>query len=124
MRNFIIEGRTDLPSVHFNEKDGFIEIKGSSAFKNPIDFYLDLVKWIYIFNLDPSKTKTINIRLDAIDKSSARWMYLIIKQLEKIDSSSARTIINWFYKMKNSRVYSVGDRYRSSVRLPFNLITA
>lgn len=124
MRNFIIEGKANLPSVHINENDGFIEIKGSSAIKNPIDFYLDLVKWIYIFELDSAKTRVVNIRLDAIDNSSDRWMFLVIKQLEKIDSSSARTIINWFYKMKRSRIYSIGDKYRSSVSLPFNLVAA
>ena len=124
MRNFIIEGKANSPSVHFNEKGSFIEIKGSSAIKNPIDFYLDLVKWIYVFETESVRTKIVNIKLDSIDNSSARWMLLVIKQLEKIDSNSTRTIINWFYTIKNSRVYSIGNKYRSSVRLPFNLITA
>ncbi len=124
MRNFIIEGKANAPSIHINEKDGFIEIKGSSAIKNPIDFYLDLVKWIYIFRLDSAKPKVVNIRLDNIDKSSARWMFLVIKQMEKMECSSARTSINWFYKLKNSRIYSIGDKYRSSVSLPFNMVTA
>ena len=123
MKNIIIEGKSGSPSLHINEADGFIEIKGTSAIKNPIDFYLNLVKWVYIFNPDSNEIKKFNVRLDTMDNSSARWLFLIIKQMEKIDNASTRIIINWYYKLKNSRMYSFGNKYQSTVRLPFNLIT-
>ena len=123
MKNIIIEGKSGSPSLHINEADGFIEIKGTSKIKNPIDFYLDLVKWIYIFKPDSDEIKKFNIRLDSMDNSSARWLFLIIKQIEKIDDASTCTIINWYYKLKSSRIYSIGNRYQNTVGLPFNLIT-
>ncbi|MBN2348367.1 MAG: SiaC family regulatory phosphoprotein [Bacteroidales bacterium] len=124
MQNFCIEGSKNSPEVSINSLEGIIEIKGVSTFQDPIDFYLDLAKWIYAFNIKKINTRTVNIKLDKVNNGSARWMFLIIKQLEKIDQQTNSIRINWYYSKNNSQIFSIGQKYCSTVNLPFTLIAA
>ncbi|MBN1952634.1 MAG: SiaC family regulatory phosphoprotein [Bacteroidales bacterium] len=95
MRTFAIEGNGESPEVFLDEKRMLFEISGNSTLKDTNWFYSNLLKWMIAFNSGESRTRTVNIRLQRMNDSSAKWLTHILRKL--IYFMPEETIeINWY----------------------------
>ena len=124
MKNYQIEGSDRSPAVNIDGNTGIIDISGISNFKSPDFFYKNLTRWILAFNKYPNKTRIVNIRLIHINKSSAKWLKYALEQLEKNSDVYAKPQINWYCSNQNEFVLTMGEKYRSALKLPFYIIAA
>ena len=102
MRTFAIEGSGDSPHVILDEAKKLLEISGNSTLKDTNWFYTNMLKWMIAFNSGDSRTETINIRLQRINDSSAKWLTHIFRKLQYFAPDSAPEI-NWFANNRNNR---------------------
>jgi hypothetical protein len=95
MRTFAIEGNHESPEVFLDEKKMLLEITGNSTLKDTNWFYSNLLKWMIAFNMGESKTRTVNIKLQRINDSSAKWLTHILRKLVYIVPGT-NLEINWY----------------------------
>ncbi len=124
MRKYQIEGSYNSPAVVIDESTGIVNITGSSDFKFAKYFYQNLSRWINAFNLSLNKTKVVNIRLTDINKSSEKWLKYTLEQIEKLSFDNMKPVINWYYSRNNKIIMRMGESYRMTLNLPFNVIAS
>lgn len=102
MRTYAIEGSIESPNVILDEAKRLLEISGNSTLKDTNWFYSNLLKWMIAFNSGNSRTETVNIRLQRINDSSARWLtHILSKLIYFVPEPSIE--INWYTNEKGSR---------------------
>jgi hypothetical protein len=103
MRTFAIEGNAEAPEVFLDEGNNLMEISGNSTLKDTNWFYSNLLKWLIAFNAGDSKTRTVNIRLQRINDSSAKWLTHILRKLIYFVPESTIEI-NWYTNSKSRKL--------------------
>ena len=103
MRTFAIEGNAEAPEVFLDEGNNLFEISGNSTLKDTNWFYSNLLKWMIAFNSGDSKTRTVNIRLQRINDSSAKWLTHILRKLIYFVPESSIEI-NWYTNSKSRKL--------------------
>ena len=103
MRTFAIEGNAEAPEVFLDEGNSLFEISGNSTLKDTNWFYSNLLKWMIAFNSGESRTRTVNIRLQRINDSSAKWLTHILRKLIYFVPESSIEI-NWYTNSKSRKL--------------------
>lgn len=124
MKQIRIKQTTDSPSLIIDGEVGMIRIAGKAIAHEPFKVYKRLEKEISEYCLDPYKLSTVNIRLINLSSSASKWLYHLLKEIEKIDSEESRVIVNWIYDEDNDVMLETGEDFRQIIDLPFNLIAA
>ncbi len=123
MLTFRIEGRKTSPEVVIDKKNHAINISGSSTFKNTSWFYSNVLKWVIAFHLKGAESTTINIRLNRMNDSSAKWILLIVKKLSVL-LPKHNIKVNWYYEPNNTIMQLNGERLKLNSMIPVNIIAA
>ena len=120
MRTFWIEAGNDSPYVILDESKKLVEITGNSTLKEAHWFYSNLLKWMIAFNLGINRTETVNIKLNRINDSSARWITLIFGRFIKLFPNTPLEI-NWEILSKNARVKEVALVFKNQIGYKVNM---
>ena len=120
MRTFSIEGGNRSPQVVIDENRNLVEISGNSTLLETNWFYGNLLKWIIAFNLGQNQTKTVNIRLRRLNKSSSKWIILIFNQVRNIFPGS-NLEINWYFETNNQNSANFGQYLKNQSRNKVNI---
>ena len=120
MRTFNIEGGLTSPQVFIDESKRIVEITGNSTLPNTNWFYGNLLKWILAFNLGESQTKTVNIRLQKMNRSSSKWITLIFNQVKNLIPTS-NFEINWYFDQNNQNLLNFGHYLKNQSRSKVNI---
>jgi len=123
MFTFKIEGKRYSPEILIDGKSQRIEIKGSSMLDDASWFYSSVLKWVVAFNKYEDSATTFNIRLDQVNKSSRKWIMLIVRKLSVI-LPNHQVIVNWYYQSNDKAMQLNGERLKLESMLPVNIIAA
>lgn len=120
MRTFWIEEGNDSPYVILDESKKLVEITGNSTLKEAHWFYSNLLKWMIAFNSGINRTETVNIKLNRINDSSAKWITLIFGRFIKLFPNTPLEI-NWEIRSKNARVKEVALVFKNQIGYRVNM---
>jgi hypothetical protein len=124
MKRIRIKQTTDSPSLIIDGEVGLIRIAGKAIAHNPGTVYKKLEKEIAEYCLDPHLLSTVNIRLINLSSSASKWLYHLLKEIEKINGDETQVIVNWIYEKDNEVMLETGEDFQQIIDLPFNLIAA
>lgn len=118
----IIEETEDTPKVILNKENNTFEIEGKSLPENSSEFYSPILGWILEYAKNPNKSTHLICKIEYLNSSSARRLYELFNELEKIPQSGNEAKVSWYYEDGDRLMKNKGNEFKSIVEIPFNLI--
>jgi hypothetical protein len=122
MEKLEIEKRNNTPSVVFDPDSGHLKIEGRSIPENPGEFYDELIEWIREYFQTPCSTTIIDMNLEYVNSGSSKYLLGLFRVIKEEAGKGTDVVINWYYEEDDEAILSLGEHYKSSLKMPFNLI--
>ena len=122
MKELIIEKTSSTPLVVFNPETGQLKIEGRSIPENPGEFFETLINWLKFYFDAPAPYTQMDLNLEYVNSGSSKYLLGIFRLIKKKHDEGKKSIINWYYEEDDEAILSLGEHYRSTVKIPFNLI--
>jgi hypothetical protein len=102
MKELIIKKTPNTPNVNLNPETGVMKIEGRSIPENPGDFFDPIIEWLEEYFQHPIDVTSFEMNLEYDDGKSC--------------------LINWYYEEDDEAIFSLGEHYRNTIKIPFKLI--
>lgn len=122
MEKLDIEKRNNTPAVVFDSASGSLKIEGRSIPENPGEFYDELIDWIKEYFKEPKELTTIDLNLEYVNSGSSKYLLGLFRVIKEEAQKGNIVTINWYYEEDDEAILSLGEHYKSSLKIPFNLI--
>ena len=122
MKKLIIEKTSNTPYANFNSKTGVLKLEGRSIPEDPDSFYYQLLDWVTVYFSNPNKLTIINMQLEYINSGSSKNILDIFITINNHYKEGKNCLINWYYEEDDEAVYELGIHYKSTVKIPFNIL--
>jgi hypothetical protein len=122
MEKLEIERKANTPSILFDPETGNLKIEGRSIPENPGDFYDELIAWIRDYFNNPKPVTTLDLNLEYVNSGSSKYLLSLFRILKEEVQKGCKININWYYEEDDEAIQSLGEHYKSSLKIPFNLI--
>ena len=122
MSEYRINKTLNTPEIVFDPSQGLLSIEGRSIPENPNDFYTPLFKWMESYFDAPKEKTKINIKLEYINSGSSKFLLQFLRYIKQKFDEGNECVVNWYYEEDDEAVQELGEHYRSSVKIPFNMI--
>lgn len=122
MEELLIEKTGNTPKVHFNHEEGKLVIEGRSIPENPGDFFERLIEWLDSYYKSPQETTQMYLNLEYVNSGSSKYLLGIFRMIKKRYDEGNNCIINWYYEEDDEAILSLGEHFKSTIKIPFNLI--
>ncbi|MBN2611694.1 MAG: DUF1987 domain-containing protein [Bacteroidales bacterium] len=122
MKELVIERTSNTPAVNFNPDEGLLKIEGRSIPENPGEFFEKLIDWIKKYYDNPASYTRIKLNLEYVNSGSSKYLLGLFRLIKKKHDEGKKSEINWYYEEDDEAILSLGEHYRTSVKMPFNLI--
>jgi len=117
-----IERKSNTPAVLFDPESGHLKIEGRSIPENPGDFYDELIAWIREYFKAPQPATVIDLNLEYVNSGSSKYLLGLFKVIKEEAQKGFKVTVNWYYEEDDEAILSLGEHYKTSVKIPFNLI--
>jgi SiaC family regulatory phosphoprotein len=101
---------------------GRILIRGRSISENPGEFYRPVHEWIINYTSENEQMTNVQLGFEFINTTSIKWVYAILKELNRIPDLSEKAKIFWYYETGDDDMLDLGFILRSLVTCPFQII--
>jgi len=118
MENLIIKATPK--SFDVTLENGLIEIKGCSIINDPKVFFKPIQTWIINYLKNPHDYTLINMKIDYVDSASTKFLFEILKSLEKLMSEERSAQVNWYYDVNDPEILELGEILAGRIKIPFN----
>ena len=122
MKELVIEKTNNTPAVNFDPQTGFLKIEGRSIPENPGDFFEKLIEWIKKYYETSVALTRFDLNLEYVNSGSSKYLLAIFRIVKKKHDDGKKSVINWYYEEDDEAIHSLGEHYRSTIKIPFNLI--
>ncbi len=122
MKELVIKKTNNTPAVNFNPENGLLKIEGRSIPENPGEFFEELIDWINEYFDKPVPNTQFDLNLEYVNSGSSKYLLGIFRILKKKYEEGKKSIINWYYEEDDESILSLGEHYKSTIKIPFNLI--
>ena len=122
MKKLEIEKKTNTPSVLFDPDTGILKIEGRSIPENPGEFYDELIDWIKEYFKNPKPKTTFDLNLEYVNSGSSKYLLGLFRAIKEESTKGKDVVINWYYEEDDEAILSLGEHYKTSLKIPFNLI--
>ncbi|MBN1184671.1 MAG: DUF1987 domain-containing protein [Bacteroidales bacterium] len=122
MDELILERTQNTPLVNFNPNKGILKLEGRSIPENPGDFYDQLFNWLDEYFKSPYQTTKFEMRLEYMNSGSSKYILGLFKKIQEYYEKGINCEVNWYYEEDDESILDLGEHYKSSLDLPFNLI--
>lgn len=122
MEKLLIDKTPNTPYVEFDPENGKMKLEGRSIPENPGDFYDDLIAWLDNYFSDTDENTVIDFNLEYINSGSSKYLLGLLRMLKKHYNKGASMTINWFYEEDDEAILSLGEHYKNTINIPFNLV--
>lgn len=122
MKKLEIEKTSNTPYVVFDPETGILKIEGRSIPENPGEFFDKLINWIKHYYETPARHTQMDLNLEYVNSGSSKYLLGIFRLIKKKHDEGKKSTINWYYEEDDEAILSLGEHYRSTVKMPFNLI--
>ncbi len=121
MNNLYVKGNSKTPEIDF--KKGVLKISGRSIPEDALSFYQPVIKWLENYITQPEKLTEVFISIEYINSGSNRFLYNIVKILEKCYLDSNEVAISWYYEEDDDTIQNLGLDFKALFKVPISLIT-
>lgn len=101
---------------------GRILIRGRSISENPGEFYRQIHEWIINYTSECEQMTNVHLGFEFINTTSIKWVFAILKELNRIPDIDHRAKISWYYETGDEDMLDLGFILRSLVSCPFHII--
>ncbi len=122
MKELIIKKTPNTPGVSLNSETGLMKIEGRSIPENPGDFFDPLIEWLEEYFENPVKQTNFDLNLEYVNSGSSKYLLGIFRILKKKHEEGKACQINWYYEEDDEAIFSLGEHYKNTIRIPFKLI--
>jgi hypothetical protein len=122
MNKLIINKTQNTPSVKFDPDTGKFELAGRSIPENPGDFYDPLIKWLVKYFEVPALKTVFNVNLEYVNSGSSKYLLSLFRVFKDKYKEKFDIQINWYFEEDDEAIESLGDHYRSTLQIPFNMV--
>jgi len=122
MDSMIFEGNTKSPAIDFNAETGILKISGRSIPDDTFKVYNPIIEWLNQYSIQPNKTTTLDIRFEYINTSSSKFIFEILKKLEKLSNAGNEVTINWYYEEDDEDMMETGEDFQSIINIPIHIL--
>lgn len=92
---------------------------GRSIPENPGDFYRPVYEWVREHKHKYTGKITIGLGFEYINTTSAKWIYLMLKEISDTRDLMLNGQVNWYYEQGDDDMSELGFILRSLVDCPF-----
>ncbi|MBN1596882.1 MAG: DUF1987 domain-containing protein [Bacteroidales bacterium] len=122
MKKLVIEKKANTPSVNFDQQTGLLKIEGRSIPENPGEFYDELIDWVKEYFNHPQEKTIFELNLEYVNSGSSKHLLGIFRVIKDQIQKGRDITVNWFYEEDDEAILNLGEHYKSSLKIPFNLI--
>ena len=122
MKELIIAKSANTPGITFNPETGIMKIEGRSIPENPGDFFDPIIEWLEDYFNKATEVTRFDLNLEYVNSGSSKYLLGIFRILKKKHDEGKNCSINWYYEEDDEAIYSLGEHYKNTVKIPFNLI--
>jgi len=122
MKELIFTRSINTPGIDFNPETGLMKIEGRSIPENPGDFFDPLIEWLEAYFANPTEVTRFDLNLEYVNSGSSKYLLGIFRILKKKHDEGKQCVINWYYEEDDEAIYSLGEHYRNTVKIPFHLV--
>ena len=121
MNSFILEKTIQTPYVCFDTASNIFEITNKSLPEDADVFYEPIIKWLEGYCEQPNEQTDFSFKLDYYNTSSARNIAFIINLLDVL-SQKHKVKIFWYYHQIDEDMLSMGEQYKETTKVNFELV--
>lgn len=122
MQAFVREARSTTPFIHINYDTGHFEMKGVSHPENVFTFYNPVYEAIRVLAKAPLQEIMADFSMEYFNTSSARCIFMILKELKAISRTGKNVKVNWHYEENDDDMLETGEDFQELIEMPFNFI--
>ena len=122
MKNLEIEKTANTPLVSFNAKEGVFKVEGRAIPENPGEFFDNLIMWSREYLEKPFEHTQLNLNFEYVNSGSSKYLLGLLRVYKDYFDKGVSIEINWYYEEDDESILSLGEHYKNSLKLPFNLI--
>jgi hypothetical protein len=132
MQKLQISKTSVSPEITLSPDDNIFVIRGNSSPEDVRELYYPVIEWIKIFiddvldgafpafnNENPLK---FQIDLTYFNSSSAKFLYDIIMELQRLSASSIPLIVEWYYNKEDTDMKDAGLDFSLLADMEFTFI--
>lgn len=117
-----IKETRDTPEVIFDPKNKRFEMTGNSFPEDAAKFFFPIFDWIERYIQSPNKTTHLVCKLEYFNSSSAKMLYNIFMEFEKLNDYGFEVLISWYFEPEDKLIEEKGLEYKGILNIPFELI--
>lgn len=117
-----IKGTRDTPELVFDPENNIFKLKGNSMPEDSMRFYIPIFDWIEEYIKSPNKSTHLICDLEYFNSTSAKMIYQVFNELEKIKEKGSNVNITWYYNSGDILIEEKGIEYQSILNIPFELV--
>lgn len=122
MKNiFIKEATRTTPYACVNYQSGVIKLGGRSSPENTMEFYEPFLKAISLMSKMSKPEITAKFKMMYFNTSSARCIYLIIKELKKLQDRGKKVKVVWFAEEDDEDMLETGMDFQDILGIAINI---
>lgn len=116
---YIKKSTSYTPFVKMDYDAGIIEVEGASNPGNVLAFYEPVFKAVEEFKDSHTDKITANFSMHYFNSGSARCLFLILKELKKLQNRGRGVKINWYYEEDDHDMQETGEDFESLIEMGF-----
>jgi len=122
LKKLELKGTRDTPEVIFDQENNRFEIKGNSLPEDSTKFFTPIFDWIEKYIQNPNKTTHLICNFEYFNSSSAKMIYQLFIELEKIKETGNEITVSWYFEPGDKLIEEKGQEYQSIMEIPFEII--
>ena len=119
MEDLLIHATSHTPYIHFDGREGVMEIKGRSIPDQPDEFWIPILNWFETYLMNPNHSTVIKIDLEYFNISSSKRILFLLYKLNELAENGKDVHVEWLYRQTDEDMYEVGQDYAYMVKVPF-----
>lgn len=118
---YITEATKTTPLTCVDYKTGRVMIKGRSSPENTMEFYDPFLEAIAVLGESDHQDIKASFKLIYFNTSSARCIYLIIKELKTLLEKGKNVRINWYAEEDDEDMIDTAEDFQDIIGIEFNI---
>lgn len=118
-----IKATPDTPRVILDPENDIFEISGRSLPENVVTFYQPVLDWLDEYRPQPAKKMEFVFKYIYFNTATSKLVQDILLRLESLNGSGHAVSVQWYYEQDDEDMYDLGEEFRESVDLDFEIIS-
>ena len=113
----------NTPEVRLDPSEGYLVIEGRSIPEDPNILYEDIITHLEKYYQNPRPLTKIDFKLEYVNSGSSKVLLEILRLIKTKYDSGSDCVVNWFYEEDDESIQDLGQHFKNTIKVPFNLVT-